>query len=121
MSFRRERYAEMLSPVFGRALSNFLPIVTRRPNEDALLSCSASISHMAFGSVIPDRYVLTSWVQDNKIAVVARAWRFSKLSRLAMFAGEFPIGRSSSASSPVTILRASIAERIAEMRGFQLS
>ena len=111
----------ILSPSFGRALENFLPIVTRQPNEDELLSCSASVSHIAFASVMPDRWILTSGVQESRIAVVARACRFSELSRLAMFAMEFPIGRSSSTSSPVTILRASIAQRIVEMHSFQVS
>jgi len=77
MSFRHERYTAILSPAFGRALKKFLPIVTRRPSEDEVLSCSASLSHIAFASVVPDRWILTSGVQESRIAVAARACRYS--------------------------------------------
>ena len=77
MSFRHERYTAILAPDFGRALEKFLLIVTRRPSENELLSCSASLSHIAFASVVPDRWILTLGVQASRIAVVARACCFS--------------------------------------------
>jgi len=77
MSFRRERYTAILSPAFGQALKKLLPIVTCRPSEDEVLSCSVSLSHITFASVVPNRWILTSGLQESRIAVAARACRFS--------------------------------------------